>query len=131
MPIASSTYHQRVAQRHDPYRLSARARRDLALKPEVTCVFADFAVYGVRKVWRQLRREVFDVAGCTVERLMRELGLQGAVRGKLVRTTDSDKAAPCPLDRATRHLHAPAPQHALGDRLHLGRDLGGLRLCHS
>jgi len=73
-------------------------------------VFAEnFAVYGARKVWRQLKREGFDVARCTVERLMRELGLEGAIRGKPVRTTVSDKAAPCPLDRVNRRFHAPAP----------------------
>lgn len=110
LPIAPSTYHERVARRHDPARLSARAKRDLTLKPEIMRVFAEnFAVYGVRKVWRQLRREGFDVARCTVERLMRELGLAGAIRGKPVRTTVSDKTAPCPLDRVNRQFRAPAP----------------------
>jgi hypothetical protein len=72
-------------------------------------VFAEnFAVYGVRKVWRQMTREGFDVARCTVERLMRELGLAGVIRGKSVRTTISDKAAPCPLDHVNRQFHAPA-----------------------
>ena len=110
LPIAPSTYHERVAQRRDPGRLSARARCDRALKPEVMRVFTDnFAAYGVRKVWRQLKREGFNVARCTVERLMRQLGLQGVIRGKPVRTTNSDKAAPCPLDRVNRQFHAPAP----------------------
>ena len=78
LPIAPSTYHERLAQRRDPARLSARARRDLDLKPELARVFArNFAVYGVRKVWRQMRREGFAVARCTVERLMRKMGLQG------------------------------------------------------
>jgi transposase InsO family protein len=110
LPIAPSSYRERAAQRRDPTRLSARARRDLDLKPEVARVFAEnFAVYGVRKVWRQMRREGFAVARCTVERLMRELGLQGVIRGKPVRTTISDKAAPCPLDHVNRQFHAPAP----------------------
>jgi len=110
LPIAPSTYHERVAQRRDPARQSARARRDEALKPEVMRVFADnFAVYGVRKVWRQMRREGLDVPRCTVERLMRGMGLQGVIRGKPVRTTISDKAAPCPLDHVNRQFHAPAP----------------------
>lgn len=75
LPIATSTYRKHVAQRRDPSRLSARARRDLALKPEVARMFAEnFAVYGVRKVWRQMRREGFAIARCTVERLMREMG---------------------------------------------------------
>jgi putative transposase len=110
LPIAPSTYHERLAQRRDPARLSARARRDLDLKPELARVFArNFAVYGVRKVWRQMRREGFAVARCTVERLMREMGLQGVIRGKPVRTTVSDKAAPCPLDQVNRLFHAPEP----------------------
>jgi putative transposase len=92
LPIAPSTYHKHVAQRRDPTRLSARAQRDAALKPEIARVFAEnFAVYGVRKVWRQMQ------------------GLAGVIRGKPVRTTFSDKAAPCPLDRVNRQFHAPAP----------------------
>jgi transposase InsO family protein len=63
----------------------------------------------VRKVWRQLRREGFDTARCTVARLMREMGLEGAIRGKPIRTTVSDKAAPCPLDKVNRQFRAPAP----------------------
>lgn len=62
----------------------------------------NFGVYGVRKVWRRMNREGFAVARCTVERLMRDLGLQGVIRGKLVRTTISDKAAPCPFDHVNR-----------------------------
>ena len=82
----------------------------MALKPEIARVFAEnFEVYGVRKVWRQLGREGMSVARCTVERLMRSMGLQGVVRGKPVRTTISDKAAPCPQDRVNRQFHAPAP----------------------
>ena len=110
LPIALSTYRKHVAQRLDPLRLSARARRDLALKPEIARVFAEnFAVYGVRKVWRQMSREGFAIARCTVERLMRDMGLAGVIRGKPVRTTISNKAAPCPLDRVNRQFHAPAP----------------------
>jgi putative transposase len=110
LPIAPSTYREYTAQRRDPCRLSERAKRDRELKPEIARVFAqNFAVYGVRKVWRQLLREGFHVARCTVERLMREMGLQGVIRGKPVRTTIRDKAAPCPLDHVNRQFHAPAP----------------------
>jgi transposase InsO family protein len=110
LPIAPSTYHARAARRRDAGKLSRRARRELALKPEIARVFAEnFEVYGVRKVWRQLGREGISVARCTVERLMRSMGLQGVVRGKPVRTTISDKAAPCPQDRVNRQFHAPAP----------------------
>jgi transposase InsO family protein len=110
LPIAPSTYHDRVAKRRDPARLSAQAQRDAALKVEVRRVFAEnFHVYGVRKVWRQLQREGFDVARCTVARLMREMGLKGVIRGKPIRTTVSDQATPCPLDKVNRQFRAPAP----------------------
>tara|TARA_E500000318_G_scaffold102311_1_gene106518 strand:- start:730 stop:1131 length:402 start_codon:yes stop_codon:yes gene_type:complete len=110
LPIAPSTYRAHPARRRDPDRRPARAKRDEALKVEVRRVFEEnFAVYGVRKVWRQLRREGFDMARCTVERLMREMGLAGAIRGKPVKTTRSDKTAPCPLDRVNRRFQPPVP----------------------
>ena len=110
LPIAPSTYHEHAAKRRDPTRRSERAKRDEMLKGEVQRVFEEnFRVYGARKVWRQLGREGIAVARCTVARLMRAMGLQGAVRGKPVRTTLSDKAVPCPLDRVNRHFQAPRP----------------------
>jgi transposase InsO family protein len=110
LPIAPSTYHTHVAQRIDPTRCSARARRDAALMPLIERVFDEnFSVYGVRKVWRQLLREGQQVARCTVARLMKSLGLQGVIRGKPVRTTISDKAVPCPLDHVNRQFMAPQP----------------------
>src|SRR5258708_7754768 len=115
LPIAPSTYHAHIAQRIDPSKRSARAQRDAELKIEVQRVFAEnFGVYGARKVWRQLRREGFAVARCTVERLMASLGLQGAIRGKPVRTTISDKAVPCPLDHVNRQFHAVKAKCPLG-----------------
>jgi transposase InsO family protein len=110
LPIAPSTYYAHVAQRVEPTKRSARARRDAALRPEVRRVFEEnFRVYGVRKVWRQMMREGSAVPRCTVERLMRDMGLQGVIRGKSVRTTITDKGAPCPLDRVNRQFRAPAP----------------------
>jgi len=110
LPIAPSTYHAHVAKRFDPAKRSARAKRGAALAPEIARVFAEnFEVYGVRKVWRQLKRERFTAARCTVARLMRGMGLQGVIRGKPVRTTVPDKAAPCPLDHVNRVFRAPAP----------------------
>jgi putative transposase len=110
LPIAPSTYHDHVARRRDPSRLSARAKTDLVLKPEIARVFIEnFEVYGVRKVWRQLKREGYDLARCTVERLMQNMGLQGVIRGKHIRTTISDKTAPCPRDHVNRQFQAPAP----------------------
>jgi putative transposase len=110
LPIAPSTYHAHAARRADPGKRPARARRDDGLRVEIRRVFeANFRVYGVRKVWRQLGREGTAVARCTVARLMRAMGLQGAIRGKPIRTTISDKAAPCPLDRVNRQFRAPRP----------------------
>lgn len=110
LPIAPSTYHEYAARQADPSRLPARAQRDAELQVEIRRVFEEnLGVYGVRKVWRQLRREGVQVARCTVARLMRDMGLAGVIRGKPVRTTVSDKAAPCPLDRVNRQFRAPAP----------------------
>jgi len=99
-----------AARRVDPARRSARARRDAMLGIETRRVFdANFGVYGARKEWRQLLREGRDVVRCTVARLMRELGLQGVIRGKPVRTTVIDKKAACPSDHINRQFPAPAP----------------------
>jgi len=109
-PIAPSTYHAHAARLADPSRLSARTKRDAVLTAEVRRVFNEnFGVYGVRKVWRQMMREGFAVARCTVARLMREMGLKGVVRGRSIRTTIPDIAAPCPLDRVNRFFKAPRP----------------------
>jgi transposase InsO family protein len=110
LPFAPSTYYENVAKRLDVDRLSVRARSDIALKIEIRRVFNEnFQVYGVRKVWRQLQREGYDIARWTVARLMRSMSLQGIIRGKPVRTTFLDKAAPSPLDRVNRQFKAPAP----------------------
>ena len=110
LPIAPSTYHAHAARRADPGKLPARARRDITLRTEIRRVYEEnFRVYGVRKVWRQLLREGTAVARCTVARLRRTMGLQGVVRGKRVRTTISNAAAPCPLDRVNRLFKAPRP----------------------
>jgi transposase InsO family protein len=88
LPIAPSTYHDHLAKRADPARLSDRARRDEALRPEILRIFEEnWRVYGVGKVWRQLSREGFDIARCTVARLMKSMGIQGIIRGKPHRTT--------------------------------------------
>ena len=109
--IAPSTYHAHKLRQRHPQRRSARSQRDAALLPEVERVWNEnFRVYGVRKVWRQLRREGFAVARCTVERLMKRLGLRGVIRGKSVRTTVSDANAPCPLDHVRRQFKADRPQ---------------------
>jgi putative transposase len=105
LPIAPSTYYAR--KQRPP---SARAVRDARLKAEIRRVYDDnFGVYGARKVWRQLHREGSPVARCTVERLMGELGLRGAVRGKTHRTTTPDAAAPRPADLVDRDFAAQRP----------------------
>jgi len=110
LPIAPSTYHAHAARRSDPARLPPRARRDGELKDAIGRIFKEnFEVYGARKIWWELRRERPGVARCTVERLMRELGLKGVVRGKPVRTTISNKSAPCPRDLVNRQFQAPRP----------------------
>ena len=105
LPIALSTYYQATRRP-----ASARAVRDAKLKAEIARVHAEhFGVYGARKVWRQLHREGIAVARCTVERLMRELGLRGAVRGKSRRTTTPDAAAARPADLVERDFAAQRP----------------------
>jgi hypothetical protein len=110
LPIARSTYCAHVAKRANPEKLSASARRDIALQSELSRVFkANFEVYGLKTVWYQMVRERFDIARCTVARLMRGMGLAGVTRGKSVKTTVQDKAVACPLDHVNRNFKAPAP----------------------
>jgi transposase InsO family protein len=110
LPIAPSTYHVHAAQRADPAKASPRARRDVTLMAQIRRVHEEnFDVYGARKVWRQLGREGVVVARCTVERLMRRMGLRGIVRGKETRTTIADRALPCPADKVNRQFRAPRP----------------------
>jgi putative transposase len=110
LPIAPSTYHAHVARRADPAKGSAWVRRDARLRVEIRRVFDEnYGVYGVRKVWRQLGRVGIAVARCTVERLMRRMGLRGAVRGREARTTIADKAAPRPADKVNRQFRASHP----------------------
>ncbi len=110
MQIAPSGYWRQAAQRENPALRSARAQHDDRLMPEIQRVWqANMQVYGADKVWRQLNREGVRVARCTVERLMKRLGLEGVRRGKAVRTTVPDHAVPCPLDRVNRQFKADRP----------------------
>ena len=110
LPIAPSTYYEEKARRADPSRLPARAHRDAFLNEEVRRVWEENRmVYGARKVWRQLNRENLPVARCTVERLMGNMGLQGAVRGKKVWTTVADESADRPADLVERDFTADRP----------------------
>jgi transposase InsO family protein len=111
LPIAPSTYYEQKAREADPSRLPNRAVRDAALREEIERVWKEhFGVYGARKVWRQLKREKIDVARCTVERLMREMGLEGAIRGrKYKKTTIVDEEAERPVDLVQRNFTADRP----------------------
>jgi putative transposase len=104
-PITPSTDYDAVSRAP-----SARARRDELLKAAIARVHAgNYGVCGARKVWLQLNREGIEVARCTVARLMRDLGLRGARRGKRMRTTIADPAAARPADLARRQFSPPAP----------------------
>ena len=110
LQIAPSCYRRHAAQIRDPALRCDRAKQDDELIPQVQRVWhANMQVYGADKVWKQLNREGIGVARCTVERLMRQLGLRGVRRGKVVRTTVSNANAPCPLDRVNRHFKAERP----------------------
>jgi len=111
LPIAPSTYFAWKAKQRDPDRRSERAKRDERLRVVIRRVWEDnFRVYGVRKVWRQLRREGIDVARCTVERLMAQMGLYGAIRGRSYKvTTVADTEQARPADLVSREFVATRP----------------------
>ena len=116
LPIAPSTYFLRKAQQQDPTTRSPRARRDEERRAAIQRVWDENdQVYGPRKVWRQLRREGVRVARCTVERLMRDMGLRGVVRGRAWKiTTQSAPTAARPTDLVDRQFHGDAAESALG-----------------
>ena len=110
LPIAPSTYYEQKVRQTDPSRRPARARRDAELREAIPRVWKEnFSVYGPRKVWKQLKREGVEVARCTIERLMRDLGLRGAVRGRKFKTTLPDGAAVRPADLVQRNFTATRP----------------------
>jgi len=110
LQIAPSGYRRHAARQRNPALRSARAKRDDVLAPQIERVWqANMQVYGADKVWHQMNREGTIVARCTVERLMKHLGLQGVRRGKVVRTTIPDKSVACPLDRVNRQFKAERP----------------------
>ncbi len=112
LPIAPSTYYRQCECRRDPTRRSKRAKRDEELLEAIRRVWSESfgGAYGARKVWRQLRAEGFDVARCTVERLMRQEGLRGVSRGKRFKTTTvADEAAQRPQDLVERDFSAERP----------------------
>jgi len=108
---APSTYYELKAREADPERLPARARRDAELKPQIERVWQEnFCAYGARKTWKQLKREQIKVARCTVQRLMRQMGLCGVTRGKAFKiTTVADENAHRPADLVERKFVATRP----------------------
>ena len=112
LAVAPSSYHEHAARLVDPQRRPARGRRDDEIKAQITRVHAaSFGLYGTRKVWHQLRREGTKVAKCTIERLMRAMGLAGVRRGKKMITTVSNPKAPCSLDKVNREFGVCRPTH--------------------
>jgi len=110
VPIAPSTYYEQKARQADPTRLPARAQHDARLTDEIRRVWEEnFQLYGVRKVWRQLRREGVEIARCTVARLMRQMGLRGAVRGRRFKTTIPDASSCRPADLVERNFKVSRP----------------------
>ena len=108
--MAPSCYRRHAARQRNPQLRSARAQRDDALRVDIQRVWhANWQVYGADKVWMQMNREGIRVARCTVERLMKLMGLQGVRRGKKVRTTTPDTSAPCPQDHVNRVFKASRP----------------------
>jgi transposase InsO family protein len=111
LPIVPSTYYEQKARQVDPSRLPERLIRDVVLREEIERVWKENrSVYGARKVWLQMKREGFEVARCTVERLMRQMGLHGVVRGRQYKTTTIvDEAAQRPADLVQRNFTADRP----------------------
>jgi len=110
LPIAPSTYHEQQARKRDPTRLPERAQRDARLRPEIQRVWEENqSVYGAKKVWRQMKREQFEVARCTVTRLMRQMGLRGVVRGRTFKTTIPELKAERPPDLVARNFTVDRP----------------------
>jgi transposase InsO family protein len=108
--IAPSTWHEHVRRKADPDLRPTRAKEDERLSEEIVRVHKKhFGVYGAKKVWLQMNREGFKVGRDRIARLMARLGLEGVVRGKVVKTTTPDKAAACPFDLVNRQFHASAP----------------------
>ena len=127
LQIAPSAYRRHAARRQGHAPFSAREQRDAALMPVVEQVWnANLQVYGADKVWKQMNRDGVEVARCTVERLMRRLGLRGVRRGKVVRTTISDHKAPCPLDKVNRQFRANRPNQLWVSDLRVRLDLARL-----
>ena len=115
LQIAPSTFYAHLAVERDPDLASDRAKRGAGLRPEMKRVWEENReVYGARKLWHAMKREDFDIARCTVERLMRDIGIEGVRHGKKVKSTWLDKALPCPMDPVNRQFRATMPNQLWG-----------------
>jgi transposase InsO family protein len=110
LPIAPSTFYEQMARRRDPDLRPAREKQDEQLKPEILRIWEENrCVYGAHKIWKQSHREGLSIARCTIERLMRDLGISGVRRGKKFKTTIPDEAADRPFDLVNRQFVADQP----------------------
>ena len=111
LPIAPSTYYEQKARQADPARVPLRVRRDALVRDEIERVWNEnLQVYGANKIWRQLAREGRKVSRCTIERLMRQMGLQGATRDRSFKvTTIAGEEATRPGDLVERNFTAQRP----------------------
>ena len=111
LPIAPSTYFRHKAEQRDPTKRSPRAQRDAVLRAIIRRIYEEnHRVYGPRKVWKEMGREGLQEARCRVRRLMREMGLVGAVRGRAwTTTTQSQPTLDRPADLVERHFTATRP----------------------
>jgi putative transposase len=110
LQIAPSGYWRHAAHQRNTQLLCQRAQRDDTLEPHIERVWqTNMRIYGADKVWKQMNQDGVFIARCTVERLMKRLGMLGVRCGKVVRTTISDMKAPCPLDRVNRKFKAEQP----------------------
>lgn len=110
LQIAPSTFYEQQAIARDPSLVSDRAKRDEELRRELLRVWQENrSLYGARKLWHAMKREKISIARCTVERLMRDIGIEGVRRGKKVKTTYGQPADACPLDKVNRQFRALMP----------------------
>jgi len=131
LPIAPSTYYLHAGRQANPALRAARAQRDEVLRLQIRRIWEEnFQTYRARKVLHQLQREGFSLARCTLERLMRQLGLKGIMLGKTVKTTLSNPNVVCPLDRSRQStVQRRAPECVVGCRFHLCENPARLCLC--
>lgn len=110
LPIAPSTFYAHAAVARDADLASDRAKKDALDKAKIKEAFNNSGKrYGARKIWHELRRNKYDIARCTVERLMKAMGIQGVVRGQKPITTNPDTSQPCPDDKVQRQFTAVTP----------------------